>query len=113
MSILENEAACQKRHFSKPRSSTVVAARRVTTEASLLRTADEEVAERRGRDGEEEAAARRTACQPQDRHGASRLQGGAGNGGGRVSSGGAEGVGDQHARSTGQGRGSSETNRED
>ena len=33
----------------------------------------------------------------------------AGNGGGRVSSGGVERDGDQHARSTGQGQGSSET----
>ena len=61
-----------------------------------------------GRDGDEEAA---TRGQP-----ASRRTGTgrhdckeAGNGGGRVGSGGAEGVGDQHARSTGQGRGSSVT----
>ena len=61
---------------------------------------DETARRRRRREGQ--PASRRTGT---GRHDCT----GAGKSGGRVSSGGAEGVGDQHARSTGQGRGSSET----
>ena len=89
-------------HAARDVSSAVSAelARNGARGAVVTHLVDETATRRRRRGGQPDS--RRTGT---GRHDCKE----AGNGGGRVSSGGAKRVGDQHARSTGQGWGSSET----